>query len=173
MDSPAKSPNPLTTISVTSDDAGMTENDKNLPAEPAPHSEYEKYYTESSYFEKLGRFARLAGRQVVEKTLLLYYAAQDPATPTWARATIFGALGYFILPADAIPDFIPGAGFADDLGAVVIALAVVTSYITPKVKEKAVNKLAEWFPPLLTDEEREDFAAPAIETTVEKPENQS
>ena len=58
---------------------------------------------------------------------------------------IYGALGYFVLPADAIPDFVPAAGYADDLGALVMALGTVAFYVTPAIKEKARKKLEDWF----------------------------
>jgi uncharacterized membrane protein YkvA (DUF1232 family) len=55
------------------------------------------------------------GREVIEKALWLYYAAQQPNTPLWAKTAIYGALGYFISPIDAIPDITPVIGYADDL----------------------------------------------------------
>ncbi len=50
---------------------------------------------------------------------------------------IVGALGYLILPTDLIPDIIPGAGYGDDWGAIVAALATVTAYIKDEHKAKA------------------------------------
>lgn len=66
-----------------------------LPQKP---EELQKEYTEESFWSKLTRYATSAGKEVVEKALLLYYAAQRPDTPMWAKATVYGALGYFILP---------------------------------------------------------------------------
>ena len=48
-----------------------------------------------------------AGKEVIEKALILYYCLQDDDTPAWAKTTIIGALGYFISPIDAIPDLVP------------------------------------------------------------------
>jgi uncharacterized membrane protein YkvA (DUF1232 family) len=75
----------------------------------------------------------------------LYYALQSPDTPTWAKGIVTGALGYFILPTDAIADFIPAVGYADDLGVLAWAVAAVAFSITPAVKEKARKKLEDWF----------------------------
>ena len=61
------------------------------------------------------------------------------------KATILGALGYLISPIDAIPDFIPVAGFSDDLGVLAAAIAAIGFYIDDEVKNKADEKLAEWF----------------------------
>lgn len=102
-------------------------------------------YDEDSFWDKVGRYAKLAGREIIEKALWLYYAAQDERTPVWAKTTIYGALAYFILPADAIPDFIPAAGFTDDLGALVAALTAVAVYVTPEIKEQTAGQLRNWF----------------------------
>ena len=110
-----------------------------------PPNGFEKDYSERSFNRKLLDYAKAAGREVVEKSLWLYYAAQSPNTPTWAKTTIYGALGYFISLVDAIPDLTPIIGYTDDLGVLVAALAAVTSHVTPEVKEKASRKLKQWF----------------------------
>jgi uncharacterized membrane protein YkvA (DUF1232 family) len=106
---------------------------------------YAKDYSENSFWEKLKSFALVAGKEVIEKALQLYYALQAPTTPGWAKVVIIGALGYFISPLDAIPDMIPVVGYADDLGVLVAAIATVGTYITDDIKAKAELKLAEWF----------------------------
>ncbi len=108
---------------------------------------YAEKFTDASFWQKLRGYARIAGYEVTEKALYLYYAVQDPAMPKWAKTVVYGALGYFILPADAIADVLPGVGFTDDLGALAAALAVVVAHITPEVKAKARRKLSEWFDP--------------------------
>jgi uncharacterized membrane protein YkvA (DUF1232 family) len=107
--------------------------------------EYTRSYSEESFWDKLLRYAKAAGAEVIERALQLYYAAQDPATPAWARTVIYGALGYFIFPVDAIPDSIPAVGYVDDLGVLAAAIAAVAMYITPEVKQKAKQKLQDWF----------------------------
>ena len=105
----------------------------------------EEAFTETGFWNKIKMFGRQAGREVVERALWLYYAAQKPNTPTWAKSVIFGALAYFISPLDAIPDLTPLVGFTDDLGAVAAALTMVTLYIDDEVKSLAAAKLALWF----------------------------
>lgn len=102
-------------------------------------------FDEISFWDKVKNVARAAGKEVIEKGLWLYYAAQQPATPAWARAVIYGALAYFVLPLDAIPDFVPVAGYTDDLGALAAALATVAVYVTPDVKDMARAKMGHWF----------------------------
>jgi len=106
---------------------------------------YGKYYSQDNFWQKLLNFARAAGREVVEQALSLYYTAQDSDTPTWAKTVIYGALGYFIFPVDAIPDVTPAVGYGDDLGALAAALATVAAHVTPEIKARAKEKVAEWF----------------------------
>jgi len=108
-------------------------------------TDYSKNYSEEGLWEKISQFAKSAGKEVIEKALILYFAASDPDTPKKAKAIIFSALGYFILPLDAIPDFTPVLGFSDDLGAIALALATVAAHIKPEHKEKAKRKVSEWF----------------------------
>lgn len=102
-------------------------------------------FTDEGFWDKVKHFALAAGREVIEKALWLYYALQKPETPAWAKAVITGALAYFILPMDAIPDVIPVAGYTDDLGALASALGMVALYITADVKQQANRKLEDWF----------------------------
>lgn len=102
-------------------------------------------YSEDGFWDKVKKFAVKAGSEVIEKALYLYYAAQRPETPMWAKTVIFGALAYFISPVDAVPDMIPVAGFTDDLGALAAALGVVSMYITDEVKIQAKQQLQLWF----------------------------
>ena len=97
------------------------------------------------FWRKLQQHARGAGRAVLEKALYLYYAAQSTDTPKWARRVIYGALAYFVLPLDAIPDLIPGIGYTDDLSVMAAALATVALYITPEIKALAQHRIAQWF----------------------------
>lgn len=101
--------------------------------------QYADEYSESRFLEKVRRVAKVAGREVLEKSLWLYYAF--PSAPPWARGAILGALGYFIAPLDAIPDLIPGAGYTDDLGVLVAAVLVLGSHIDDRVRRQASERL--------------------------------
>ena len=108
-------------------------------------NDYSQEYKEKSFWEKLGKYAIVAGKVVIEKALVLYYCLQDPDTPAKEKAIIIAALGYFILPLDAIPDMTPVAGYTDDLGALLLALKVVSMHIKPEHHSKAKEKLVQWF----------------------------
>jgi uncharacterized membrane protein YkvA (DUF1232 family) len=77
----------------------------------------------------LKKVAAKASRKMHFSALILFYCLKDKDTPAWAKGVIVGALGYLILPVDLIPDVIPGAGYGDDWGAIVAALAAVAAYI--------------------------------------------
>lgn len=102
-------------------------------------------FDSTSYWDKIRNFAKEAGIEVVEKSLFLYYSSQRPETPLWAKTVIYSSLAYFVLPTDAIPDFVPVAGYTDDLGAIGAALATCAAYINEDVKNQARAKLKEWF----------------------------
>ena len=108
-------------------------------------SGYAQIYNPSKLLEKLGKVARKAGAKVVYAVLLLYYALLDGDVPLKDKAIVVGALGYFILPFDFIPDMLGPLGYTDDMGALVLALKTIWTNITPKVKEQALQKLREWF----------------------------
>ena len=85
--------------------------------------------TERGFWRKLRRHA---GRiPFIDQLLAAYYCAIDSKTPLQARAILYGALAYFILPFDIIPDFIAGLGYTDD--AAVLAAAIRT--ILPHIKD--------------------------------------
>ncbi|MEG4441691.1 DUF1232 domain-containing protein [Microcoleus sp. AT9_B5] len=102
-------------------------------------------YSDESFWTKLKNFALTAGREVVEKALTLYYTAQNPNVPAWAKTVVVGALTYFISPVDAIPDVLLGIGFTDDLGVLLTAIATVSVYISSETKEQAKQKMNDWF----------------------------
>jgi len=84
---------------------------------------------EDGFWRKL---RRNAGRlPFVDQLLAAYFCAIDPRTPLQAKAILFGAIAYFVLPFDVIPDFIAGLGFTDD--AAVLAAAVRS--ILPHIKD--------------------------------------
>jgi uncharacterized membrane protein YkvA (DUF1232 family) len=110
---------------------------------PRPGTDYT--YSEPRFRDKLARAAKVAGREVVEKALWLYFAAQRPETPRWAKATVYGALAYFVVPLDAIPDVVPMAGYTDDLGVLAVAVVTIARYIDGPVRDKTTRLLARWF----------------------------
>ncbi|MCZ8044991.1 YkvA family protein [Bosea sp. (in: a-proteobacteria)] len=94
--------------------------------------------------EFLGRLKRVARRiPFAEDLLAAWFCARDPATPRRVRMTLLAALGYFVLPLDALPDIMPLLGFTDDAAVIAAALAAVASSITPGHREKAKQAMTE------------------------------
>jgi uncharacterized membrane protein YkvA (DUF1232 family) len=113
---------------------------------PYNAANYRDRFTDEQFWNKVRRFAKTAGKRVVETALQLYYAAESPATPAKAKGIIYGALAYFISPIDFIPDLIPGLGYTDDMTVLIAAIGIVAAHITPAVKQQAAKKVEEWFP---------------------------
>jgi uncharacterized membrane protein YkvA (DUF1232 family) len=85
--------------------------------------------------------ATIAYIPFAEDALAAYYCAFDRETPLYARAALWGALAYFVLPFDAIPDYLPIIGFADDATALATALRLMASHMKPEHREAAKRSL--------------------------------
>jgi uncharacterized membrane protein YkvA (DUF1232 family) len=72
-----------------------------------------------------------------EELATAYYCVADPTTPPRVRAILLAALAYFVVPIDAIPDFVAGIGFTDDATVLAGAIALVSRYIRPEHRERA------------------------------------
>ena len=103
------------------------------------------WYSSPRLWRTLKKVAASAGRKTLLSALILFYCLKDKDTPTWAKGVIVGALGYLILPADLIPDILPGAGYGDDWGAIVAALGTVAAYIKDEHKANAQAQVARIF----------------------------
>ena len=71
------------------------------------------------------------------EALAAYFAARDPETPTAAKGIMLGALAYFVLPIDAIPDILAGIGFTDDAAVIAALLATLGANIKRRHKDAA------------------------------------
>ncbi len=98
---------------------------------------YAESYSETSFWSKIVASIKSAGLELIYKALQLFYAAQSEKCPAGVKVAIYAALGYFILPIDVVPDFIPGAGFVDDLAALTAALVMAQAYVDQDVKNRA------------------------------------
>jgi len=81
-----------------------------------------------------------------EDALAAYYCALDRQTPLSVRAALWGALAYFIMPFDVIPDYLPLIGYTDDAAVLATALRMVASHMLPEHREaarRALNRLED------------------------------
>jgi len=100
---------------------------------------------ESEVREKFWRTARKAARHIpfMEDVVAAYYCALDKNTPLKAKGILLAALGYFVLPTDAIPDIVFGLGFTDDVAVLTAAIAAVRAHITPAHRLAAREALTD------------------------------
>lgn len=102
-------------------------------------------FSEQGFWDSVTRGFKSAGATVLRPALELYYAMESSETPMWAKSIAIGALGYLILPIDAVPDFIPGVGFGDDVVTMMAAITSIGRYVTPEVKQRAEKTANETF----------------------------
>ena len=106
---------------------------------------YANKFSRKDFVEKIARIAKGAGAKLVYAALILYYTLQSDKVSATNKAMIIGALGYLISPLDVVPDAIPIAGLADDLGVLVFVLKKVWTDIDPEIQVKARKRLTKWF----------------------------
>jgi uncharacterized membrane protein YkvA (DUF1232 family) len=87
------------------------------------------------FWRKLLREA--ASVPFLEDVLTAYYCAFDSNTPVYVKAVLLGAVAYFVMPDDLIPDYIPVIGYADDAAVLAAAFKVVSSHIKAEHREAA------------------------------------
>ena len=105
-------------------------------------NEDEERTLRSGFWRKAQRVA--AQIPFAEDLLAAYYCAFDRATPRHVQLSLFGALAYFVMPADAIPDIFPVLGFTDDAAVLAATIKLVADHVRPMHRDAARNKLAEF-----------------------------
>jgi uncharacterized membrane protein YkvA (DUF1232 family) len=100
----------------------------------------EENYVRRRFWRKAKRVA--AALPFAEDLLAAYYCAFDRDTPLQVKAALIGALAYFVLPVDAIPDMLPLLGYTDDAAVLYGAIRLVASHITPVHRQAARAALA-------------------------------
>ena len=87
------------------------------------------------FWHKAGRVA--AKLPFAEDLLAAYYCAFDQATPMHVKAALLGALAYFVLPFDFVPDILPFLGFTDDAAVLLTAVRMVAGHMRPEHRDAA------------------------------------
>ncbi|MEL6665326.1 MAG: YkvA family protein [Pseudomonadota bacterium] len=105
----------------------IIENGETVPTQLPIPTERQQKRTKRKLIPKL---LRVAGRiPFADDLASSYYCAVDPETPIKVKMVLFAALGYFVLPVDAIPDVVTGLGFTDDATVLATALGIVGAHI--------------------------------------------
>lgn len=79
-----------------------------------------------------------------DQLVSVYFAARDPETPTAAKGIMLGALAYFVLPFDAVPDLLAGVGFTDDAAVIAAVVATLGANIRKRHRDLAKATLGGW-----------------------------
>ena|SRR6516164_3416430 len=96
--------------------------------EPADRLAEDRESVRRRFWIKLKRV--VARLPFAEDLLAAYYCAFDKETPRHVQGALLGAIAYFILPFDFIPDMLPVLGFTDDAAVLATAIRLVASHIT-------------------------------------------
>jgi len=67
---------------------------------------------------------------------LIYHLARDPRVPWQVKAALGGLALYLASPIDLIPDWVPAAGYLDD----VLILGFVVSYVLSRVPPDVIRE---------------------------------
>jgi uncharacterized membrane protein YkvA (DUF1232 family) len=103
--------------------------------EPADRLAQDRDSVRRRFWRKLKRVA--ARLPFAEDLLAAYYCAFDRQTPRHVQASLLGAIAYFILPFDFVPDVMPILGFTDDAAVLATAIRMVAGHITNEHREAA------------------------------------
>ena len=113
----------------------IIENGESWPTQLPIPTERQQRRTRQKVIPKL---LRVLGRiPFADDLAAAYYCATDAETPAKVKLVLFAALGYFVLPVDAIPDVVTGLGFTDDATVLATALGIVGAHIQESHREAA------------------------------------
>ena len=108
-------------------------------------SKYSSNYSERGFWKKVKSSVMKAGDAVIRTALTLYYHLEDTSISSAQKVAIIGALGFFIMPLDIIPDAIPVLGFTDDLAALTAVYNLIKDNVSDSTLSKVETKMNEWF----------------------------
>ena len=113
----------------------MTSSEHTAGFEPADRLAQDRESVRRRFWIKLKQV--VAKLPFAEELLAAYYCAFDKQTPRHVQASLLGAIAYFILPFDFVPDVMPILGFTDDAAVLATAIRMVASHITTEHREAA------------------------------------
>src|SRR5580765_3696591 len=113
----------------------MASSEHSVGFEPADRLAQDREGVRRRFWSKMKRV--VAKLPFAEDLLASYYCAFDKDTPRHVQAALLGAIAYFILPFDFVPDMLPILGFTDDAAILATAIRIVASHIKPEHREAA------------------------------------
>ena len=97
---------------------------------------------EKTFWRKMKNSVKKAGEEIAVMGIKSWLAMADSNTSVRHKAILGGALAYFVLPTDMVPDVLAGVGFTDDMAALTLAANSVGNAITDEHEEQAREKLS-------------------------------
>ncbi|MFN1532721.1 MULTISPECIES: YkvA family protein [Vibrio harveyi group] len=97
---------------------------------------------EKIFWRKMKNSVKKAGEEIAVMGIKSWLAMADSNTSVRHKAILGGALAYFVLPTDMVPDVLAGVGFTDDMAALTLAANSVGNAITDEHEEQAREKLS-------------------------------
>ena len=123
-------------------DRNESNEERNLPLRQLEEAtSYSKYYDDKRFWRKVRRIAQKVGGSVLKPVLLLFYMMKSDSVSLKDKAYIVGALGYFVLPIDIVPDFLTGLGYTDDLAVITLLIKYLKDNITPEIEMRVDAKI--------------------------------
>lgn len=116
--------------------------------------EYAGRYDEGKVLGTLKKYGKKLGLVVAEQAVTLYYAMLSSNVDVKYKGMILGGLAYLGVPLDAIPDFIPVAGYTDDAAVIAAVFGAVQAVMDKESSDKAADKMHDWFPEEYADKEK-------------------
>jgi uncharacterized membrane protein YkvA (DUF1232 family) len=112
---------------------------QDLSPEESDKLKRDRSRVERDFWQKLKATCRKI--PFIDDLTAVYYCAMDPATPLQVKAILFGALAYFVVPFDIVPDFVAVFGFGDDAAVLYAAVRAVLPHIKPTHRAQAKDAL--------------------------------
>lgn len=98
-------------------------------------------------WDRIGNFARKAGRMSTRPVLLLYYVMKSKETSKSDKMLILSTLSYLVLPIDILDaKRLPFVGWLDEIASFSVTYQKVCKNITPEMEAKVDAILDKWFP---------------------------
>ena len=117
----------------------MASSEHTVGFEPADRLAQDRESVRRRFWKKLKQV--VAKLPFAEDLLAAYYCAFDKQTPRHVQAALLGAIAYFVLPFDFVPDMLPVLGFTDDAAILATAIRMVAGHITPEHRDAARTAL--------------------------------
>ncbi len=114
-----------------------------MPIKSTPNDgkdETVKVPDEKTFWRKMTSSVKKLGEDFAVMGIKSWLAMTDSNTSVRHKAILGGALAYFVLPTDMVPDFLAGVGFTDDLAVLTLAANSVGKTITSEHEKQAREK---------------------------------